>query len=62
MEYTLKVKIVDDKRLEKNELTHIAAIPPALPMGHIRCTADIIIMDNDGKLLIHVKYMLTLFI
>ena len=62
VEYTLKVRIVDDRRLEKNELIRIAAIPPVLPMGHIRCTADIIIIDNDGKLLIHVKYMLILFI
>ena len=43
-------------------MIRVAAIPPALPIGHIRCVADIIIADNDGKLLIHVNCMLTFFI
>ena len=57
----MKVRIVDDRRLENTELIRVAAIPPTLPVDHIRCTADILIVDNDGKLLIHVKCMLTLF-
>ena len=57
----MKVRIVDDRRLESNELFRVTAIPPAIPEDHIRCTADVIIVDNDGKLLIHVKCTLTLF-
>ena len=54
-EFLLKIKIVDDKILENNELFRIVAVPPDIPDGHIRCTADVIIRD-DGKLL-HKSYM-----
>ena len=50
-EFLLKLKIEDDKRLENNEIFRIIAVPPELPDGFSPCTADIIILDNDGKLL-----------
>ena len=55
MYYTLKIKIVDDDRMEDDEVFRITAIPEDLPDGHIYCTADVYIKDDDGKL-IYVKY------
>ena len=55
MYYTLKIKIVDDDRMEDDEVFHITAIPEDLPDGHIYCTTDVYIKDDDGKL-IYAKY------
>ena len=50
-EFLLKLKIEDDRRLEDNEYFRVCADPPEIPDGYYPCTADIIILDNDGKLL-----------
>ena len=49
--YKLMIKIVDDDRMEDNELIRMAAVPEDLPAGHVHCTTDVIIMDDDGKLI-----------
>ena len=51
--FQLNVTIVDDKKLENNELLRIDAIPSPLPYGHTHCTTDVIILDDDGKLFIY---------
>ena len=51
--YILNILIIDDKRFENNEVFHITAIPPSLPIGHHHCTTDIFIFDDDGKLAIY---------
>ena len=48
--YTLNLTIVDDERLEDRELIRIFAINPNLPDGEIPCQADVIIIDDDGRL------------
>ena len=53
--YILKIKIVDDDRMEDKEVFRITAIPEDLPDGHIYCTTDVYIEDDDGKL-IYAKY------
>ena len=50
-DFLLHIKTVDDERLEDHELLRVIAIPPHLPEGHIRCTADLIIHDDDGKII-----------
>ena len=57
----MKIKIVNDKIQEDTELFRIAAVPPDIPDGHIRCTADVIIGDDDGKLLHKSLAMFILF-
>ena len=49
-EYVLEFPIIDDAEIEPTELIRIAAIPPSLPWGHIRCTSDPIIHDDDPTL------------
>ena len=49
--FLLKVKIVNDKRLEDNEIFRIVADPPDIPNNHFTCSTDVIIWDDDGKLL-----------
>ena len=39
---------MQDCILEINEIFRVIAIPPELPDGHTRCTADVIIVDDDG--------------
>ena len=57
MNYTLNITIVNDHRLEDKELIRIVAIPPGIPPnGHTPCSADVIIFDDDGKLLIIVTW------
>ena len=47
--FILNISIVQDCILENYELFRVISIPPELPDGHIRCTADVIIADdNDG--------------
>ena len=53
VDFFLNITIVDDNKLEDNELLRVITIPPVLPDGHIRCTADLIIFDDDGKLIIY---------
>ena len=44
--------------MEDNEVFRIEAAPPAVPDGYERHTTDILIMDDDGKLLTNAKYIL----
>ena len=53
--FTLNITIVDDSVLENSELVRIVAIPPRVPDGHLRCLADLVIVDDDGKLLSYVS-------
>ncbi|MXX99137.1 MAG: cadherin-like beta sandwich domain-containing protein, partial [Gammaproteobacteria bacterium] len=46
-ELVLPIEIIDDDEIEADELFRLAVIPPRLPDGHIRCTADVRIHDND---------------
>ena len=46
--FILNISIVQDCILENNELFRVAAIPSELPDGHTRCTADVVIVDDDG--------------
>ena len=46
--FILNIPIVQDCIFENNELFRVIAIPPELPDGHIQCTADVIIVDDDG--------------
>ena len=46
--FILSIPIVQDCILENNEIFRVSAIPPELPNGHIRCIADVIIVDDDG--------------
>ena len=39
---------MQDCILENNEIFRVSAIPAELPDGHIRCIADVIIIDDDG--------------
>lgn len=50
--FSLCIEIVDDGRFETNELLRVFAIPPVLPDGYVYSTADLIIFDDDGRLLI----------
>ena len=47
---TFELKIVNDSRLERNELFRIAAISPELPGDQVFSEPDIIILDDDGML------------
>ena len=60
-EYELNINIRNDERLEDNELLRITAIPESLPDNETSCTFDLIITDDDGKLLIYVCEILLLF-
>ena len=39
---------MQDHILENSEIFRVNAIPSELPDGHARCTADVIIVDDDG--------------
>ena len=47
----ISVKVEDDRRLEDYELFRIITGPPDLPEGKFPCATDVIIRDDDGKLL-----------
>lgn len=53
--FVLKIPIVDDRRLEANESFQITVIPPSLPADHHNCTTDLVIVDDDGKLMIYAE-------
>ena len=44
----LTLNIVNDKRLESNELFRIVAVPPELPINLTYAAAEVIIRDDDG--------------
>lgn len=50
-EFRLNIEIVDDRRLEDYELFRIITGPPDLPRDAMPCTTDVIIRDDDGKML-----------
>ena len=50
-DFLLNIRIVNDRRLENNELFRITAVVPNVPEGKFLCTTDMIIRDDDGKLL-----------
>ena len=50
--FTLEVPIIDDAKVENDELLRISAIPPTIPSSHIRDTADINILNDDPRLTI----------
>ena len=50
-DFLLTIDIVDDRRLENNELFRITAGVPDVPDGEVLCSTDVIIRDDDGKLL-----------
>ena len=53
--FPLNITIFADEDLEDNELIHITIDPPELPTSHTACSTEVIIRDDDGKLLlIHV--------
>ena len=52
-EFQVNISIIDDRDLEDNELLRIVAIPPELPNNYNNCSADVIINDDDGKLLLY---------
>ena len=49
--FQLSVRVEDDRRLEDYELFRIITGPPDLPEGEVPCATDVIIRDDDGKLL-----------
>ena len=49
----LTLNIVNDNRLERNELFRIVAKPPEMPKNRRPAEADIIIRDDDGMLFIY---------
>ena len=52
------MNIVDDSRLEINELFRVIAIPPEVPSGQTSSLADFIIRDDDGTyVVLYIKYM-----
>ena len=54
--YILNITIINDHILEeKNERFRVNVLHPELADDQNHCFADIIIMDDDGKLLIYVK-------
>ena len=48
--YTLNITIVPDEILENNELFDVTANPQHVPDGHLECSTDVIIKDDDGSL------------
>ena len=54
---TLTIKIVDNNVLENNKLFRITALPPVTPLGHTECTTDVIIVDDDGKLILYTMHV-----
>ena len=55
--YTLNITIINDNRLEDNRLFSIIAFSGTPPNGHTPCTTDVIILDDDGKLLVVKLYI-----
>ena len=49
-QFLLNISIVQDCKAEDNELFRIIAVPFHIPVGHISCSADVVIV-NDCKFL-----------
>ena len=47
--YELTINIIDDDRLEDNELVRITIRPSVIPTNHNPGSIDITIIDDDGK-------------
>ena len=58
--FCININILDNKELENNKLFRITIDPPIIPTHHTACSTDVIITDDDGKLLIHVEYSIFL--
>ena len=59
----MNIPIVNDRRLEDNELIRLVAIrPELLPDGYTPCSADVIIIDDDGQLYIVVAWPAKLYV
>ena len=54
---TLMIQIVDNNVLENNKLFRVYALPPVTPFGHTECTTDVIIDDDDGKLILYTMHI-----
>ena len=59
--FNLSINIIDDKDLEDNEFVRITICPPEIPDNLVANFTDVIIEDNDGKLLIYVEYLYYLY-
>ena len=46
--YEFNITIVDDNRLERDELFRVNVVQPMSPVNTMNCVTDIIIMDDDG--------------
>ena len=55
-EYMLTIEIVDDTKLENNELFQVIPSPEHVPDGHTATDfrVDVIIMDDDGNFNINI--------
>ena len=60
-DYMLTIDIVDDTRLENNELFQVTPSPERVPDGHTvtDCRVDVIITDDDGNF--NIKIIQTLY-
>ena len=60
-DYMLTIDIVNDTRLENNELFQVTPSPEHVPDGHTitDCRVDVIIMDDDGNF--NIKIIQTLY-
>lgn len=47
--YELTINIIDDDKLEDNELVRITILPSVIPTNHNPGSVDITIIDDDGK-------------
>jgi len=56
--FNISIPIKNDSRMEDNEIIRIGVAPTSVPDGYERHTTDILIMDDDGKLLTNAKYIL----
>lgn len=45
----LEIPIVNDSKLEGNEIIRIYAVPDSPAYGYPRCTTDVVILDDDRK-------------
>ena len=53
--FHLPINIIDNENLEDNKFFRISIDPPEIPTGHTACSTGVIIVDDDGKLLINVE-------
>ena len=55
--FSIRITIIPDRRLESNELIRIAIIEPAMPDDVDPPEAEVIIVDDDGKLYQYNNYV-----